>query len=323
MRKLRIFMGALALATAGQAPTATLELEAKIALPECQGRIDHLAYDSARQRLFVAELGNDSVAVVSVKQRRLEHRLEGLKEPQGIAFFEALQRVYVANGGDGAINAYDGGTLELLGTRKLGKDADNIRVDAKASRIYVGYGDGALAALDATTLKTVANIALDGHPESFQLSRDDGRVYINVPDAQHVAVVDRNAGRQIAAWPAERWSANYPMAHDATNRSVLAVFRKPAMIVRYSTEDGGIKASASVCGDADDLFVDAQRDRLYVICGEGVVDVLNRHSLTRIDRIATAPGARTGLYSSEADALFVAARATGRSDAALWVFKPR
>ena len=315
-------MALIGLAAAGSSPAATLELEARIALPDCKGRIDHLAYDSGRERLFVAELGNNSVAVVSVKQRKLERRLEGFEEPQGIAFFSALQRFYVANGGDGSIGAYDAGSLDLLSGRKLGGDADNIRIDATARRIYVGYGEGALAVLDAATLKLIADIPLKGHPESFQLYPDDARVYVNVPDAHQVAVVDINTQRQIATWPADRWGANYPMAIDAINQSVLTVFRRPAMIARYSMKDGTVKASAEISGDADDVFVDEKRSRVYVICGEGVVDVLDRASLKRIDRVTTSLGARTGLFSGDADTLFVAARAAGGDDAAIWVFKP-
>jgi hypothetical protein len=40
--------------------TATLQLEAKTALGEVSGRIDHMAVDVKRQRLFVAELANNT-----------------------------------------------------------------------------------------------------------------------------------------------------------------------------------------------------------------------------------------------------------------------
>jgi hypothetical protein len=40
-----------------------LVLESKIPLADVKGRIDHLAVDAARQRLYVAELGNNSVGV--------------------------------------------------------------------------------------------------------------------------------------------------------------------------------------------------------------------------------------------------------------------
>jgi len=54
---------ALGVSPAVAAP-ASLVLEVKIPLGNVQGRIDHLAIDSARQRLYVAELGNNSIGVV-------------------------------------------------------------------------------------------------------------------------------------------------------------------------------------------------------------------------------------------------------------------
>jgi hypothetical protein len=44
--------------------------------------------------------------------------------------------------------------------------------------------------------------------------------------------------------------------------------------------------------------------------------------LQRLDRIATAPGARTSLFSPELDRLYVAVRAGKARPAAIWVFRP-
>ena len=80
--------GVVALANAeGQAPaqsadTGPLQLETKIPLGDVRGRIDHMAIDLKRQRLFVAELGNDSVGIVDLPNRKLISRIPGLKEPQ-------------------------------------------------------------------------------------------------------------------------------------------------------------------------------------------------------------------------------------------------
>ena len=49
---------ALSISAAAQTPAVPLVLEAKIPLGQVNGRIDHLAVDLKRQRLFVAELGN-------------------------------------------------------------------------------------------------------------------------------------------------------------------------------------------------------------------------------------------------------------------------
>jgi hypothetical protein len=215
----------------------------------------------------------------------------------------------------------DAGDLKLVRSIKLAGDADNIRVDREARRVYVGYGDGALAVLDPDSLERVGDIRLKGHPESFQLSPSDSHIYVNIPDSREIAVVDRASARQVASWPASQWRANYPLAVDREGAAIVSVFRSPARIARYSTSNGAIANSAPVCGDADDVFVDSRRGRIYVICGAGFVEVLDLTTLKSIAKLATSPGARTGLVAAEEDLLFVAARANRSANAAIWVLK--
>jgi hypothetical protein len=59
--------------------------------------------------------------------------------------------------------------------------------------------------------------------------------------------------------------------------------------------------SLPTVGDTDDVFYDPGRRLVYVIGGEGAVEVLRQHDpdhYERVGRIPTAPGARTG-YSYE------------------------
>src|SRR5260221_13524710 len=82
-----VLAGVMALAnSAGQASAqpadaSPLQLEAKILLGEVRGRIDHMAVDLKRQRLFVAELGNDAVGIIDLANRKLIGTITGLKEP--------------------------------------------------------------------------------------------------------------------------------------------------------------------------------------------------------------------------------------------------
>jgi YVTN family beta-propeller protein len=65
---------------------APLVLERTIALKGVTGRVDHLAVDLARKRLFVAELGNGTVDVIDLAAGTVIRRIEALKEPQGLAY---------------------------------------------------------------------------------------------------------------------------------------------------------------------------------------------------------------------------------------------
>ena len=295
---------------------------AKIPLPDSKGRIDHLAFDPDRRRLFVAELGNNSVAIVDVARQRFERRLTGLAEPQGIAFVAETDTVYVATGGDGVLHAFHAADMSAIASVDVGDDADNIRVDSNAGRVYVGVGDGGLAALHPRTLARLREIPLKGHPESFQLSILGPLIFVNVPDAREIAVVDRSTGKQAASWSTGELRGNFPMAIDDASGEVVSVFRSPAKIVAYRATTGKVVHEAEICGDADDVFLDRKRSRIYVICGAGFIDVLTRTTFERIARIPTAEGARTGLFSADDDRLFVAARSTLNNGAAVWVLKP-
>jgi DNA-binding beta-propeller fold protein YncE len=309
-------------ASAGAADSAPLSLESKIPLGAVNGRIDHLAVDLERQRLFVAELGNNTVGVVDLKERRVLQRLVGLKEPQGIGYVPSTDMVYVANAGDGSVHLFKGAELAPAGRIELGDDADNVRVDDAAHQVFVGYGD-ALAVIDSASHAKIASIALAAHPEGFRLDSAGELIYVNVPHAHQIAVVDRVAGKQTDSWSTGILLANFPLVLDQSRQHILSVFRFPPRLAVFG-RDGKLVRRVDTCEDSDDVFIDAKRNVVYVICGEGYVDVLAPRGDTyaRISRITTNSGARTGLFIPELDRLIVAVRARGSEPAAIWVYQP-
>jgi hypothetical protein len=114
------------------------------------------------------------------------------------------------------------------------------------------------------------------------------------------------------------------MAIDRDAHRVLVVFRNPPTLMALSSEDGRVVAKIETCGEADDVFVDTKRRRVYVSCGEGVVDVLEQREAEyrRLARVPTVSGARTSLFVPELDRLFVAVRARSSEPAAIRVSRP-
>jgi YVTN family beta-propeller protein len=325
-----VLAGAIALAnttgrtSAQSADTGPLQLEAKIPLGNVRGRIDHMAIDLKRQRLFVAELGNDSVGIVDLANRKLIRRIPGLKEPQGVGYEPTTDMLYVANAGDGSVRLFEGSDYKTTGRIELGSDADNIRVDAAGKRVFIGYGSGALAIIDPSTHSKVGDIPLKAHPEAFQIDPDTSQIFVNVPDARSIAVVESVSQNQIGVWPLADRGANFPMAPDHVRRQIFVIFRAPAALGVFSMTDGKRIATAETCGDADDLFIDVKLARVYVSCGAGLLDVFEAKEATykRIARIPTVSGARTSLFVPEMDRLFVAARASSGEPATIWIFRP-
>jgi hypothetical protein len=116
------------------------------------------------------------------------------------------------------------------------------------------------------------------------------------------------------------------MAYDADRREVAIVSRSPPELMVLDAAAGQVKRRLPACGDADDVFFDLRRQRLYVSCGSGEVASWGRDgaALRPLPPVRTDGGARTSLFVPELDRLFVARRAgLFGSSAAILVFRPQ
>ncbi len=293
----------------GAQGTASLRLVRTISLPNVEGRIDHMAIDLKIQHLFVVALGNNSLEVLDLQAGKQIHGIGGLKEPQGILYIPELNRILVANGGDGSCNIFDGTSFHMVDSLKFPNDADNVRYDRVNTHVYVGYGNGALGVIDANNWKRIGNVQLAGHPESFQLEEAGPRIFVNVPTANHIAVVDRSKLTVIATWPLVGVEANFPTALDEANHRLFVGCRQPPKIIVFDTESGKEVTRFDIAKDVDDIFYDSARKRLYASCGEGFLNVFQQNDAyhyAALVRIPTAAGARTSLFVPEQGRLYLA-----------------
>jgi hypothetical protein len=308
--------------TAAHGEAAPLRAAQVIALPGVEKRIDHLAVDLIGHRVFVAALGNGTLEVLDLRTGKRIQSVPGLKEPQGVAYLPERHAIVVASAG-GSVVAFDDPSFRRLVTLDGVDDADNLRLDPAANRLYVGYGDGALGIIDPATMKRVGDIRLPGHPESFRLETGSPRTYVNVPRTKEVLVVDREKRAIVSHIPLAGLAGNYPMSLDEPHHRLFVGTRQPARVLVLDTRSGHRLAEVPCVGDTDDLFHDAQRERLYVIGGEGFVDVLDTRDGAHYQQVAhlpTAAGARTGLWVPEWSQLLVAAPHRQR-EAAIHVFE--
>jgi DNA-binding beta-propeller fold protein YncE len=308
--------------------TSPLLLVQEIPLPNVGGRIDHFTFDQKRKRVIGAALGNNTVEVVDTFSGRDIHSITGGAAPQGVVYVDELNRLFVANGTDGKLRVYDGDTFKLLNTLDIGEDADNVRYDPAAKRVYVAYGgdqEGGIAAVDATSMKRLDDVAkLDAHPESFQIALSRPVIYANIATKAKVVLIDRNT-HKVTDWPLKTGKSNYPMALDEADHRIFVVTRRPAQFVVIDSDSGAMVASVGCVNDADDLYYDAGRKRIYIPGGEGFLSVIqqtDRDHYQSLARVPTTIGARTGLWYEKRDRFYLAVPAGSKQGAALWVYAP-
>jgi DNA-binding beta-propeller fold protein YncE len=309
-------------------PVAPLILTGAIPLPHVQGRIDHFAIDTTHNRLFVSALGNNTEEVVSIGAQAVAHTLSGIPAPQGVVYSPETNKLFVASD-QGKLTIYDGTTFALLATLDFGDAADNLRYDAAEKRVYVGYGDkktGAIAMVDAATNQRLPEeFKLGAHPESFQLASSSPELYVNLPDLKQIAVINRRT-HAIVRWPVA-FESNFPMALDEPGHRLFVATRSPARLAVFDTSTGRLVTALPAVQDADDLYFDSARKRLYIPGGEGAISVFQQQDPDHyklLARIPTALGGRTAGYFGKGrkglDRLYLAVPARADHGAEVWIY---
>jgi DNA-binding beta-propeller fold protein YncE len=212
-------------------------------------------------RLFVAALGN-AVEVINIGGRVLDHTINGIPDPQGIAYSPETNKLSVAIG-RGKVYVYDGKSYDQIATVDFEGGADNLRYDAGTKRVYVGCGDdektGAIAMIDATTNRRLPDeYKLGGEPESFQLEKTGPNIYVNVPDLNQVVVVNRTTN-EVARWRLNGVAHNFPMALDEPDRRLFVGVHMPPRLAVFDIASGQLLAVLPSVQDSDDLYFDSDR----------------------------------------------------------------
>jgi DNA-binding beta-propeller fold protein YncE len=307
----------------------SLKLEKAIPLPGVKGRIDHLALDTLKHRLFVAALGNNSVEVIDVKKGERVHSIKNIKEPQGILYLPENNILCVTSGGSGECIFYNAVSYEIISSVKLGSDADNVRYDEISKLIYAGYGNGGnggIAIIDALKYSKINDIQLSGHPESFQLEKNGNRIFVNVPTSNDVEIIDIKENSVVNKWKLADAEHNFPMALDEKNKLVFIGCRKPPEMLVYDAGTGKELTRFEIGGDADDIFYEEAKKMLLVSCGEGILETIkqdSKESYRLIQELITSPGARTSLYVSQTATLYLAVTNRSTEAASVWVYRIR
>jgi WD40 repeat protein len=258
-----------------------------------------------------------------------------LNEPQSVIFIPELNRVFVSNRQDGTVGVFDAKSFSFIKKIKLpSDDADNMRYDPNSKLLYVGYGEGSLGIINATNYNVIGNIPLNGHPESFQIednneeassSGQKQRIFINVPQSNSIEVVDDIQKHTLSKpWTTTNAQNNFPMALDEANHRLFVGTRDPPKLMVFDTNSGKTVSILDIANDADDIFYDAAKKRVYVSCGDGFINVFQQQDANHYNAIVsvtTAQGARTSLFVPELHRFYLAVPHVPDQESEIFVYE--
>jgi len=291
--------------------------------------------DVKGKRLFVAGLENGSVEVVDLQAGKRVRSIPGFQKPQGIAYVESLNKVFVASGDDGMLRVFRGDTLELLDSIKLDLGPNRVVYDPHTELLYVGYGGkdagkdyGQVGVIDAKTDKHVGDIKVDGHPGELLLNQSGKTLFVFVSATSKVQVVDTNTREVVSTWRVSSQRNGDGAFDERTHRLFIGTRTPPRMLVVDSQTGKEIANLATVEG-MDGVYFDAVHKRISVSGGRGFdagyvfcYQQKDSDHYETIGKISTRPGAGTSFWSPELNRYYVAGPAHDNEQAAILVFEP-
>jgi DNA-binding beta-propeller fold protein YncE len=314
---------------AGLAPAADLapsmELVQTIVSKGKAGKLDHLALDAKRDRLFLANTSNGSLDVFDLKAGKLLRQVTGQTGIAGVSYAPDLDRVFVGLGTGQVCNVFAGENYAIQKTVKFPGDCDNVRYDAASNQVFVAHDEKMLGVIDAKTYAMKGEIKLPGAAEGFQVVSGQPKLFLVVPSPSQLVTIDTNERKVTGNYPIKAAANGHPLAIDEANKRVFVGCRQEPMVVVLDAETGREVTSIPVPKDIDDLYLDAPRKRLYASCGEGFVTVIRQMDADRYEvaeKVPTASGAKTSYYDAAGSRLFVAVpRQPGKEGPEIRVFK--
>jgi len=296
---------------------SSVRLIRNVDLPGYSGDFDHFAADYDRNRLLLAAEDHGTLEVFDLKTSAHLRTVSGFGNPHSILVRKGAPTVFITDSTEKNATIRDATTYAKKQTVNLTPGSDTAKYDAAANILYVVTGgkdvDMKTASLEAINPDTGAKLGSitfpDNHVEAMAFAESDPRIFINLTQTNKLAVVDRKSMKLVATWPVPPAQQNAMVAFDPAQHRLYVVCRNPGMVVAMNSDTGAVVGTQPAPLRADEVQYDEGTHRLYVPGGEGymgIYDTSDPNHLKIVEKVTTAPGAKTALLIPSMHRLYLA-----------------
>jgi DNA-binding beta-propeller fold protein YncE len=296
---------------------SSVKLIKSVDLAGYTGDFDHFAVDYDRNRLLLAAEDHGTLEIFDLKTSEHLRTVGGFGNPHSILARRGVPTLFITDSEKQMSTIRNADTLAKEKTVTLTPGADTAKYDAASNTLFVVTGgkdvDMKTANLEAVNPDTGDKKALltfpDNHVEAMAFVDGDPRLFINLTQTNKLAVVDRNTMKVLKVWPVPAAQQNAMVSYDQAQHRLYVVCRQPGMVVVMNSDTGAVVSTQPAPLRADEVQYDAGSHRLYVPGGEGymgIYDTSDPDHLKLVEKVTTAPGAKTGILLPAMHRLFLA-----------------
>jgi DNA-binding beta-propeller fold protein YncE len=299
------------------AQPSSVRLLKSVDLPGYTGDFDHFAVDYDRNRLLLAAEDHGTLEVFDLNNCNHLKSVTGFGNPHSILVRKGVPTVFITDSEKQGPTIRDANDYAKKQDVVLTPGSDTSKYDASTNTLYIVTGgkdvDMKTANLEAVNPDTGAKLGSitfpDNHVEAMAFVDGDPRLFINLTQTNKLAVLDRHTMKILETWPVPAAQQNAMVAFDPAQHRLYVVCRSPGMVVVLNSDTGALIDKLPAPLRSDEVQYDAAAHKLYVPGGEGfmgIYDTSDPNHLKLLEKVTTAPGAKTALLLPNMHRLFLA-----------------
>ena len=160
-----------------------------------------IAFDSANNRMYVANSAGNTVSVIDTSDNSVDASTISVgSSPQGIAFDSANNRMYVANYGPNTVSVINTATNAVIATISVGSNPYDVAFDSANNRMYVAnYGGNTVSVIDTSDNSVdPSTISVGSSPHGIAFDSANNRMYVVNYGNSKVSVINTATNAVIA-----------------------------------------------------------------------------------------------------------------------------
>ena len=250
-------------------------------------RFDYASFDSRRNVMWIAHMGDGTVEAFDVRTNRVTRTIAISAAASVRGVLAARGNVYAAAQGLSAVIVLDGATGERLATVPAG-DADGLAYDPATQRVFVSdEAGGKDVVIDARANHRIGEIELGGEAGNTVYDPVSRHMFAGVQTRDELAEIDPAGLTVLGRYPLSGCSSSHSVVVDGEQHAAYVGCQHNMQVVRLDLTAGKVTRIGGAGIGIDVMALDPAMHRLYVASESGIVSVYDVGG-RRFHRIAQA-----------------------------------
>jgi YVTN family beta-propeller protein len=274
-----------------------------------------VAYDSAKDELFVVNSGAGTVSVLSASSKAVLATVTVGQRPYRDIYDSGKGEIFVANYGDSTVSVISDQTNNVVATVPVGASPSSFAYDPSKGEIFVANSGGnTVSVISDNTNTVVATVTVGSNPYDLAYDSAKSEIFVANSFSRSVSVISDGSNQVVATVPVG--SGPLGVAYDSVRGEIFVANSVTGTVSVISDNSNTVVATVTVGSGPGPVVYDSGTGEIFVVNRDsGSVSVISNSTNAVVATLTVGNKPYGAAYDSSRDAIIV----TNYSDGTLSV----